>query len=577
MTANDNHRDDLRRSVLAVFVSGSESRFVPTLRSLRAVTDRPIVIGSPQAGRLAILEPLADRVITASSAADLVNRLRDETDDNLLVVSAPVLLPPELVERAEGVIAADLRIATVSAFSNAAGFLSFPNRNSPQPQTTPGYDEVSLSRRLRALSPEPRPAPIAIAAGAAVLLAGPAVSVIGPLIDGPSKRFDVALADFSLRGRQRGFFDLLDPGSYYSRPIDLANDNWETLLDDGDREWLQQRHPFALSYLEHEASSTELPMALAFSCARSKVLGLRVLIDGSRLGPHVMGTQVTLLAIIESLAERDDVAEVNVSLNQPVPRYARAILSNPKVRAEQLPAGDYSAFCDIDVAHRPFQPDDSFDIAAYRKVANRVVVSILDLIAYQIGSYHATADSWLQHRTIIRDAAGTVDAITTISQDVKTIVELEQLPIDPDRLHAIAYGTEHLTGNEQARIPNELLARGFVADEFLFCLGTNYSHKNRDLAVATLEELHRRGHDYALVLAGPSVPYGSSRVDESLAANGDGRVFVLPDVTTEERNWLLRHSSVVLYPTSAEGFGLVPYEAARFGTPTVCVGFGPLR
>jgi glycosyltransferase involved in cell wall biosynthesis len=39
----------------------------------------------------------------------------------------------------------------------------------------------------------------------------------------------------------------------------------------------------------------------------------------------------------------------------------------------------------------------------------------------------------------------------------------------------------------------------------------------------------------------------------------------------------LRHASLLLYPTSAEGFGLVPYEAARFGTPTVAIPFGPLR
>ena len=57
----------------------------------------------------------------------------------------------------------------------------------------------------------------------------------------------------------------------------------------------------------------------------------------------------------------------------------------------------------------------------------------------------------------------------------------------------------------------------------------------------------------------------------------DDDVFSLPDVTDEERNWLLRHASVVLYPTAAEGFGLVPFEAARFGTPTVAVPFGPLR
>ena len=50
----------------------------------------------------------------------------------------------------------------------------------------------------------------------------------------------------------------------------------------------------------------------------------------------------------------------------------------------------------------------------------------------------------------------------------------------------------------------------------------------------------------------------------------------LPDVTSEERNWLLRHASICLYPTSNEGFGLVPFEAARFGTPTVFTRVGPL-
>ena len=52
--------------------------------------------------------------------------------------------------------------------------------------------------------------------------------------------------------------------------------------------------------------------------------------------------------------------------------------------------------------------------------------------------------------------------------------------------------------------------------------------------------------------------------------------FVIPDVSSAERNWLLKHAELVLYPTSAEGFGLVPHEAAAFGTPTVMVPFGPL-
>jgi hypothetical protein len=34
---------------------------------------------------------------------------------------------------------------------------------------------------------------------------------------------------------------------------------------------------------------------------------------------------------------------------------------------------------------------------------------------------------------------------------------------------------------------------------------------------------------------------------------------------------------VVLYPSSAEGFGFVPYEAAILGTPSTFTNFGPLK
>ena len=50
---------------------------------------------------------------------------------------------------------------------------------------------------------------------------------------------------------------------------------------------------------------------------------------------------------------------------------------------------------------------------------------------------------------------------------------------------------------------------------------------------------------------------------------------VLSEVEPAERNWLLANAACVLYPTSAEGFGLLPFEAASFGTPCVHVAFGP--
>ena len=57
----------------------------------------------------------------------------------------------------------------------------------------------------------------------------------------------------------------------------------------------------------------------------------------------------------------------------------------------------------------------------------------------------------------------------------------------------------------------------------------------------------------------------------------ESAVYVLPDLPSSERNWLIRHADLVLYPSSAEGFGFVPYEAAQFGTPTLFTRFGPLE
>ena len=63
---------------------------------------------------------------------------------------------------------------------------------------------------------------------------------------------------------------------------------------------------------------------------------------------------------------------------------------------------------------------------------------------------------------------------------------MERLPVDPQRLHAIPFGTGHLTGDEPMEMPRELIARGFVEGQFILCLGTDYAHKNRDLALAVL-------------------------------------------------------------------------------------------
>jgi glycosyltransferase involved in cell wall biosynthesis len=244
------------------------------------------------------------------------------------------------------------------------------------------------------------------------------------------------------------------------------------------------------------------------------------------------------------------------------------------VDARFLPGNDLSVFGEVDVIHRPFQSSVEGD--DWRRTAARIFMTLHDLIAYQVPIYHETSEDWFKYRDAIRRAAADVDGLVVISEDVRGQVWTERLGIEEERVFVVPNGVGHLTGQESGFPPSELVQRGFDGTAFLLVLGANYAHKNRGRAIEVLRKLNSMGHELSLVLAGAHVPYGSSRVDEDAVWTPDLPVYTVPDVSSEERNWLLRHASAVLYLTSAEGFGLVPHEAAAFGTPTVFVPFGPL-
>jgi hypothetical protein len=471
----------------------------------------------------------------AASLVAVVNGHLVRGHDVVLVVA------PDAVTAAEWALvheaAADPRVATVSVGSGSA------------------EDDARL--RL-----------VPVATGTVVLLCATAAQLVGGLEQGPDvSSIGTVLTDFSLRARERGLFDLA------IGPVPTA-----APLDEATRPWLMARHPVLLRGLLADADgggSRPGPSRAAPARVRTGARALRILVDDTTLGPHETGAQITTLAIVRALAEREDVAEVTVALRNGIPPYAREVLGLARARAWIRTDEGYDGAGAHDVVHRTTQPDVGFSVTAARRCAPRVVVTILDLIGYRGGHYFGSTDEWLGYRRSIRDAVAAADAVTTISRDVARIAALEGLAVEPDRLFPILYGTDHLTGAEAGELPRGIVASGHVADDYLLCLGTDYLHKNRDLALAVQRELRARGRRVTLVLAGATVPFGGSSASEPAPMGGADDVVVLPSVSPRERNWLLRHAAVVLYPTSAEGFGLVPFEAARFATPTVHVPFGP--
>ncbi|MBI1351815.1 MAG: glycosyltransferase [Actinomycetales bacterium] len=307
---------------------------------------------------------------------------------------------------------------------------------------------------------------------------------------------------------------------------------------------------------------------------------LTVTVDVTWLGPFETGAQVLTTAALGALAEQEDVTEIRLVGLDELPEYAAHLADRERIRLlgpeEDAPRSD--------VVWYPNQIDGRSNIAAARRLGARVVTTYLDLIAYDIPRYHGSPEAWHAYRALQRRIALSVDGITTISADVAARL-LEEVPrLDPERVLALPLGLDHVSVELAPEEPGEDLAelvKSLGGKRFVAVLGNDFQHKNRDFAIKVWEAALQAGQPCDLVLAGLHVKSSSSKEqeDDLIARHLDlrGRIHTVGHVSSQSRAWLLAHATVVLYPTSAEGFGFVPYEAASLGTPTVFTDFGPLR
>lgn len=559
-------------------------QWVDCVRSCLAINGSSVVCiasTNPEMARKLYADLINVQIFEAWTLADAISRVEVLSPelDALLVVHQPVSVAPGLLIHAVHEMTQDGRIATVSFLSNAAGYLSFPYRNTPVPHGIGGMDEEAVTSLLRALKPEASLVPISMPAGGAVLLALSPYRLCGGAEPGRSSTTKLELAQVALRVARRGFCHLLDASAYVMVPWRQTHSPLEAMDDDGARHALHQEfHEFPALY-DYERDAIASPMAISLDLARAKVQGLRLLVDGSCLGAMEMGTQVQTVCLIDALARRKDVASITVGVpNGTVPAYATKLIKHGKVVFCPENGLHFSGSPYVDIVHRPFQPDASIPWARWRELGKRVVITIQDLIAYKIGSYHQDGKSWLGYRQSMKAAAAAADGIVAISNDTLKVIAEEQLSVDADRSCVAKNGSDHLDPDDGESIPSGIIRAGLSSRRYILVLGANYTHKNRDLAIKVWDLLVKRGHDLALVMAGAQVPMGSSRLEEAtLRLQTGGDLLSLPDVSSFERNWLMRHAVLVLYPTSSEGFGLVPFEAASMGVPTVHVSFGPLK
>jgi glycosyltransferase involved in cell wall biosynthesis len=355
-----------------------------------------------------------------------------------------------------------------------------------------------------------------------------------------------------------------DPQSASERG--LWHDWWFTTSADAKRAPIIAE-PSAMDLQEREDPSSS--HYAAFNNTPIDLNNLTVTIDVTWLGPHETGAQVMTTAGTAALAEQPSIKSIRlVGLNE-LPTYAKHLIDHPKITL----GGEGQT----DIMWYPNQIDQRVDISQARKLGKRVITTYLDLIAYDIPKYHASPEAWAAYRAMQRKIALSVDGITTISKDVAKRLYQETPGLDPKRIQAIPLGLDHISADTEMIKPKDLT----TDKPFLLVLGNDFLHKNRDFAIKVWQELLDQGHSIDLVLAGLHVKSSSSKKQEQELINKHvnlrGSVHTLGHVSSSERIWLLSNAQAVLYPSSAEGFGFVPYEAASVNTSATFTSFGPLK
>jgi glycosyltransferase involved in cell wall biosynthesis len=516
-------------------------------------------------------------IVDSISLASFVNEQLPPTDQ-VLFVTDPIALAPDALDRAVPWMNDDPRIGTISFLSNAAGYLSFPHRNSHSPVPPQGHNEVTLNKRLRERAPDSGLTPIATPEGAAILVSSGALSTSGGIEDWPDANPSLTLFEFGLRASRRGFNNFLDAGTFIWRTSELIEPS--PLAMDGLRHDLHCKYRFFPNLHDFQKYSQRGPLAHALDLARVKAQGVRVLIDGSALGPQEMGTQLLIVALTSELAKHPEIQSVALGVPDPgsLPGYAQFLRSQNKITFHREDGLTFPGAPEVDIIHRPYQPTRPIPWERWRSLGKRSVITIQDLIGYRNGAYFARGHEWMEYRQNLEQQVAQADAIFSISHDVLGPIREERLQVAEDALFVVENGVDFRSMDEEIALPASVSALNWQAEPYLLVLGTNYAHKNRDLALRIWKQLQKRGQNLKIILVGANVPQGSTRLDEfRTLGKRDGDSLVLPDVVAEERNWLLRHAALVLYPTAAEGFGQIPFEAARFGRPSVYVSFGPLR
>ena len=551
--------DDVR--ILLIDDHGPDRGFFDHLDRIRATIAHPIEVVRP------------DRNLGFVGACNLAFSLTAPND--VILVNSDVVVGPGWYERMVDAGCSTNDIATVSVFTNNGTILSLPHRNSPAPEIVGGWSVDEAATRIAAISERVRPV-LPTAVGHCFLVKRRAIELVGGFDDAFGTGYGEEV-DFSQRCIRLGLRHIVADDVFVfhkgsssftagARPQQIAH---EAIVN--------ARYPWYAGSVQRAASDSYSALATAINRASLQLRSPSIAFDGHCFASSWAGTQQMTFELIQAVARNRPAQEFTVIFSgHASSELVAKVTAQPNVSAEIVPNIMEDHAFRFDLIVRPHQVNSAEELRWMKRIANRTVVAQLDFISFSNPTYFDSDHSWLSQRELTKLVHASVDGIAWISEYARTDAGRQGVRRLAHNDAVIHCGTDPRNPGTTTR-PAELES---VIAPLICVLGVGYNHKNRRFALRVLQRLLEAGTDCHLVLAGSEPPYGSSFADEEnfLVEHPElrSRMTRLPALDDAEREWLYAHSALVLYPTVSEGFGLVPFEAARAGTPTLSSRMGSL-
>ena len=116
-----------------------------------------------------------------------------------------------------------------------------------------------------------------------------------------------------------------------------------------------------------------------------------------------------------------------------------------------------------------------------------------------------------------------------------------------------------------------------VPEKYLLVANQFWVHKNHDVVIRAMSELHHRGHPACVVLVGNMFDHRggdrcvASDVLQSLSRHDLGqKVRMLGRVSQDDLVSLLRHAGAIIQPSRFEGWSTTVQDAKALGRPLIC-------